>query len=106
MLEIDSLDEKSPFKIEQTFAIITHIQWRRQFLALKEGDVVLENKDPHRYDYMIYMQPSEPLYRRTMHHRAAQFMGFRAVAGHEDMIREEGRVTEEKLELDELESDL
>lgn len=39
--------------------------------------------------------------RMSMHNRAAQFAPFAALTGYEDAIDEEGRLTEDKIELDE-----
>lgn len=60
-------------------------------------------KDEHRYDDIINL----PHYRSkeripmSLHDRAAQFAGFRALTGHEEAIEETARLTDAKIELDE-----
>lgn len=44
--------------------------------------------------------------RMSMEERAAQFSAFAALSGHDEAIRETGRVTSEKIELDENERDV
>lgn len=59
-----------------------------------------------KYDSIIHLQrpphpkeyPPMPMYKR-----AAQFIGFRALTGHEELIEETGRYVEQRRELDELE---
>ncbi len=59
--------------------------------------------DKHRYDYMLNMPHKQSSSRKhmTMIERAAQFGAFRALTGYEDAILETGRLTKERVELDE-----
>lgn len=61
------------------------------------------NKDSSRYDDIInlphHVSPSRP--RMTMAERAAQFSPFAALTGYDEVIRETGRLTEEKITLGE-----
>lgn len=61
------------------------------------------NDDIHRYDYMLDMPYKKSTRRKHMSitDRAAQFGAFRALTGYEDAISETGRLTNDKIELDE-----
>ncbi len=65
----------------------------------------MNNKDKHRYDYMLNKPHHQSSKRKqmTMIERAAQFGAFRALSGYEDVIEETGRLTDRKIELDEYE---
>lgn len=59
-----------------------------------------------KYDNIIHMQrPMHPENHPPMSisQRAAQFIGFKAIAGHEELIEETGRHVEQRIELDEAE---
>lgn len=60
-------------------------------------------KDKHRYDFMLDMPHKQSIRRKrmTMLERAAQFGAFRALTGHEAAIAETGRLTDERIQLDE-----
>ncbi len=57
----------------------------------------------NKYEYMLSMPHHQSKKRKHMplSDRAAQFGAFRALTGYEDAIAETGRLTDEKLELDE-----
>ena len=59
--------------------------------------------DPHRYDDMLHLPHPRSAKHPPMSalDRAAQFSPFAALSGHSDAIEETGRLTEEKIELDE-----
>ena len=65
-------------------------------------------KDPHRYDDMLFLphhvSSSHPP--MSMENRAAQFSPFAALTGYGDVVKEAGRWTEQKIELDETEKEL
>lgn len=63
------------------------------------------SKDPHRYDDMLNMEAPEPIRRMDRAARAAQFAGFRALTGHDELLDETARFTDKKLELDEVEKE-
>ncbi len=60
--------------------------------------------DPHRYDDMLELPHPRSKKHPPMSalDRAAQFSPFAALSGHSDAIEETGRLTEEKIELDEM----
>lgn len=60
-------------------------------------------RDTHRYDDMINLphHQSESRNHMSLHDRAAQFSPFAALSGYEDAIEETGRITEERIILDE-----
>lgn len=61
------------------------------------------NKDSSQYEDIMnlphHVSPSRP--RMTMAERAAQFSPFAALTGYDEAIRETGRLTEEKIDLEE-----
>ncbi len=61
-----------------------------------------EDTGEHRYDDIIGLphHVSRHHLQMSMENRAAQFSPFAALTGHEDAIRETGRLTEERPELD------
>lgn len=65
-------------------------------------------KDPHRYDDMLFLphhvSSSRPP--MSMENRAAQFSPFAALTGYGDVVKEAGRWTEQKIELDETEKEV
>ena len=65
-------------------------------------------KDPHRYDDMLFLphhvSSSHPP--MSMENRAAQFSPFAALTGYGDVVKEAGRWTEQKIELDETEKEV
>lgn len=50
-------------------------------------------------DIIDLPRPQSSRKRMTMHDRAAQFSSFAALSGYEDMVREEGRLTQSRAEL-------
>lgn len=64
--------------------------------------------DKRKYDDIIdlphHVSPTRP--RMNMVERAAQFSPFAALTGHDEAIRETGRVTSKKIELDDDEKDV
>lgn len=63
----------------------------------------MDYEDLHRYDSLLDKQPPEPQTRPRMElqKRAAQFMGFQALVGHMELLKEKARRTVELRELDE-----
>ncbi len=63
----------------------------------------MQNKDEHRYDFMLDMPHKQSLKRKHMSptDRAAQFGAFRALTGYEDAVKETGRLTDTRIQLDE-----
>lgn len=61
------------------------------------------NKDEHRYDFMLDLPHKQSLKRKhmSMIERAAQFGAFRALTGYDDAVKETGRLTDERICLDE-----
>lgn len=57
----------------------------------------------NRYDDIINLENYEPRFHKRMdrYNRAAQFASFAALKGYEDMIEEEARITDKKIELTE-----
>lgn len=60
-------------------------------------------QDEHRYDDIVNLPHHQSKTRRHMslHDRAAQFAPFAALNGYEDAIEEAGRITDERITLDE-----
>lgn len=58
-------------------------------------------KDPHRYDDMLDMEAPEPLKRMNRAERAAQFAGFRALTGYDEILDETARLNYENNEISE-----
>ncbi len=60
-------------------------------------------ENTNRYEYMLNMPHKQSMRHKHMslEDRAAQFGAFRALTGHEEAISETGRLTEERIELDE-----
>ncbi len=65
----------------------------------------MKEKGTHRYDDIIHLprhvSPTRP--RMSRLERAAQFSPFAALTGYEEAVREEARLTEERIELDDTE---
>ncbi len=64
---------------------------------------MIRNNDPHRYDDLLDLPHHQSAVRPPMSLliRAAQFSPFAALTGFDDDIRETGRLTEQKIQLDE-----
>lgn len=63
---------------------------------------MINKKDPHRYDDMIYLErPSSPRKKMSILERSAQFAPFAALTGHNEAILETQRLTDEKIILSE-----
>lgn len=60
----------------------------------------MKNNDLHRYDDMLNLSAPEPKTRprMSMENRAAQFAGFRALTGHEELLEKTERKSREDWE--------
>lgn len=61
-------------------------------------------KNKYAYSHLIYMQypfPNDSRPKMSMHDRAAQFAPFAALTGYDESIKEEARITDQKIELSE-----
>ena len=73
----------------------------------ERGDIILEKKKTGPYDDIINMphHVSKKHPRMPVSKRAAQFQPFSALSGYEEAIHEVNRVTDRKIELDELQKE-
>lgn len=65
--------------------------------------VKLEDTKVKEYDYIInlsHYEPSKKHPRMSIYNRSAQFSSFSALTGYEDAVKEVGRMTNNKIELD------